>query len=230
MTEVGIVRGVDKKEIFSKEFNIYLGISIGNKWFTKNNIRKHLKWALKHTKNKVGILVADTLHAINYEVKEKMKPKNAREKAIRKGEECMQMLHELIGEQPEKDKKKIVILKWEDLRNQKDYDKAVKILYKEYQENKTFRYEVLDILTSYLKNSWIRTDEEKIKQLGLYIIEELPEFLMGFSYKGAYFNCFVYPVDNKLPILVEEIQYKRKFTHLHKLINIKKTAFVELIT
>jgi len=36
----------NKKEVESKVFNIYIGISIRNKYFTSENIKKYIDWAL----------------------------------------------------------------------------------------------------------------------------------------------------------------------------------------
>ena len=64
-----------KKEIESKKFNIFIGISLGNKWFTKENLQEYLNWALENTKEKVLILIADKIHIINYNVRNKKLPK-----------------------------------------------------------------------------------------------------------------------------------------------------------
>jgi len=37
-----------EQEIQSKKFNIFVGISLGNKYFTKENIKKYILWALEN--------------------------------------------------------------------------------------------------------------------------------------------------------------------------------------
>jgi len=69
-SKIGIIRGASEKKVKSKKFNIYLGISLHNKWFTKNNMKESILWGLKHTKKRFGLVIADTLQAINYENKD----------------------------------------------------------------------------------------------------------------------------------------------------------------
>ncbi|MBR9704328.1 hypothetical protein GOV12_02870 [Candidatus Pacearchaeota archaeon] len=41
-TKIGVIRGSTKEEVKSNKFNIYIGISLGNKWFTKDNIGEYI--------------------------------------------------------------------------------------------------------------------------------------------------------------------------------------------
>ena len=58
-----------KKDIESKKYNIFIPICLGNKFFTKKNTKKYLLWAIDHTKDKVLVLIADKIQAINYDVR-----------------------------------------------------------------------------------------------------------------------------------------------------------------
>ena len=111
-SKVGVVRGASMETIKNKEFNIYVGISLGNKWFTKDNIKEHILWSLKYTKERVGLFVADALHAINYEVRNGEKPDKAKRRALKKGDEMIVMLREIIKELPIKDQKKVDLIRW----------------------------------------------------------------------------------------------------------------------
>ena len=70
-TKIVLVRGGSLNNVLSKKYNILLAISLGNKWFTKENLKEYVKWALANTKERVLIWVADKIHAVNYEVKDK---------------------------------------------------------------------------------------------------------------------------------------------------------------
>ena len=59
--------GTTKEEVDSKKFNICIGVSLGNKRFTKENIKKYIIWALDKTKEDILILIPDRIHAINVE-------------------------------------------------------------------------------------------------------------------------------------------------------------------
>jgi len=55
-----------KEEVIGKRFNIVLGLSLGNRYFTTEHIRSYLLWAIEKTKNKVAIIIPDKIQAINY--------------------------------------------------------------------------------------------------------------------------------------------------------------------
>ncbi len=74
-----------EQEIQSKKFNIFVGISLGNKYFTKDNIKKYVLWALENTKDDVLVLIADKNHAINYEVFNDYTFERGLQVALRKG-------------------------------------------------------------------------------------------------------------------------------------------------
>src|SRR3989344_7486178 len=107
-TEVGVVRGVKEEEVFNKRFNLYMGISLNNKWFTKEHISKYILWGLKNTKERFGIVVADTLQVTNYRVRSKYARKIAVKKALEEGDKfvetssicvCATPLLEFVGKQ-----------------------------------------------------------------------------------------------------------------------------------
>lgn len=226
-TEIGVVRGATEKEVKSGKFNIYVGISLGNKWFTKENIKQHVLWALKYTKEKVGLLVADTLHAINYEVRNKDKPEKALVRAIKKGDEMVVILKEIIGEFPKEERDKIEIIRWDDVKADEFSKKAIPVLYEEFRINKNFKNQILEIVRGFSESS-DRLSDEQIGKLARYILDELPELLHGFTHKNVYYNCYTYPYDGLLTSMVEKIQKKELFSHLHKKLDIKTNVFVEL--
>ena len=86
--EIGVVRGGKKEEIIAKKFNIYSGISLNNKWFTKENIREYILWGLEHTKDNFAFLIADTLQIMNYIHKDNYSKEAAEKKAKKEGEKC----------------------------------------------------------------------------------------------------------------------------------------------
>lgn len=225
---VGIVRGATKKEIMSKKFNIYLGISLGNKWFVKSNLRKHLQFALKYTQNKVGLLVADTLHAINYEVRNRISYDKARRRSIKKGDEIIKMLNELIKELPEKDRKKVEIIRWDDVKKDLVYKQTIGIAKEEFENNGKFRDAILKIIKNYTSREKKTFSEKELIRLGEYIVEELPEVVNGFMFKNIYYNCYLYPYDGDLTKFVENLQKHKIFPKLSKKIVRKHNIFVEL--
>ena len=227
-TRVGVIRGSTEQEVKSKKFNLYVGISLGNKWFTKEHIREHLLWCLKYTKDRVALLLADTLHAINYEIRNKDSPEKAKQRALKKGDEMVLIFKEIIKELPKDQQKKIDIVRWEDIKKNTETRKMLPFLYKEFNENSVFREKILDIVKSFIEYTKDKFNEQDLNSLARYVLEELPELFNGFFYEGTYYNCYTYYEDGPLHQFVEQIQKKELFPEFHKKLNIKNNIFVEL--
>src|SRR3989344_457222 len=103
-----------ESDLQSRKFNIFIGISLGNKYFSSENIQDYLLWALENTKGKVAILVPDKIHAINYEVKSGYSKERADNLAFREGEKVKNLCVAIISGLDEKRHDQIKILKWED--------------------------------------------------------------------------------------------------------------------
>lgn len=61
-----------KGEVSLRKFNIFIGISLGNKFFSRKNLSEYISWALENTREEVVVLIADDLHAINYDKMNKL--------------------------------------------------------------------------------------------------------------------------------------------------------------
>ncbi len=227
-TKIGVVRSSTEQEVKSKKFNIYLGISLGNKWFTKENIREHVLWALKYTKERVGILIADTLHAINYEVRNRKTLEKSIKKSLKEGDKFEKIIHEILTELSEEERKLIEIIRWEDVKKDPFIKELTPFFYKEFETNKPFREEILKIVRGFTKNEERNFNEEEIRRLCDYILSEIPEILCGFNHNGIYYNCYLHPQDTYLNLLMEKIQNKEIFPEFHEKIGMKKAVFVEL--
>lgn len=232
MVRMGVIRGgATKEEVLSKKFNIYIGVSLGNRWFqNKQNLKEYIQWGLTHTKERLGIEIADTLHAINLQYKDGFSTEAARRKALKEGDKIIEMLREILSELPKEDVKKIDIIRWDEITDNKEYKKEVSILNKFFNEYKAFKEEIKSIVKDFAKRSDRNWTDERIDNLCLYILNELPECLSGFSYKNIVYNCWIYPNDGgDLTKLIEDIQLKKRFAELHKMFDIGKSTFVELI-
>jgi len=170
--KVNKIRGkATLEEIKAKKFNIYLGISLGNKWFTKEHIKEYLIWALKYSKEKVGVLVADTLHSVNYEVRNNLLPEKARIKAIKQGDKICKMIEELVKEFPKKEQEKIIIIRWDEIVNTKTNEKSKKIFDKKFKEDPKFKEEVLNIIREYTSHDKEKKfSDNEIEKLATYIL------------------------------------------------------------
>jgi len=228
-TEIGVIRGASEKEVKSKKFDIYIGVSLGNKWFTKENIKQYILWCIKYTKSKVAVLIADTLHSINYEVRNRESSDKALKRAIKEGDKFEKIVKEIISELPKDQQKIIEILRWEDVKEDPFNKKFIPFFFNEFKTNLKFKEEILKLVKGFTKKDSKNFSQKDIEKLCEYILIELPEILHGFIHKRIYYNCYVYPYDSPLTRMVEKIQNKTLFPHFHKKIGIQSNVFVELL-
>ena len=226
--KIGVVRRGIKEEVLKKKFNIYLGISLNNKWFTKENIREYILWALKYTKSNVGVLVVDTLQSINYQVRSKYSEKAAIKKSLKEGDKIINIIKEIVLELPSERRKNIEIIRWDDITSDINYKLTLPLFVEEYNNNPKFRDEIKTAVQSFTENLPGEFSEEKIEKLGLYVINEMPELANGFTFNGTHYNCFIYPQDSLVTQLVEKIQKKEISLELYNKTNIGGNIFVEL--
>src|SRR3989344_1651904 len=208
---IGVIRGATEEEVKSKKFNIYMGISLNNKWFTKRNIKEYILWGLKNTKKKFCVVIADAIQSINYNVRDNYSEKTATEKALKEGDKFLKVINELLDELPKEKRKLIDIIRWADIENDTNHKITFPIFLKEFKTNILFKEEIKNIIRDFiskLNRPNINFSEEKIEKLSLYILKELPELSDGFTYNNVYYNCILYHFDSSLLCLIEKIQKK----------------------
>jgi len=219
-----------KIRIKKKEFNIFIGISLGNKYFSKGNLKKYFAWAIKNTKTNVLIIIADSNHAINYEVFNNYSTEKALRHALRDGDRIMEMITEIIAEYPLESQNMFKICRWEELRKSPYYQKNKQIIWKEFNENLEFQNYVLNIVTENLGNRIVGLAVLSRKKLAEYILDELPIMINGVDYQGSVYNLYPYPGLSSYNTLITGLQDKNIFQNLSNKLNIKnKIAMVEML-
>ena len=78
------IRGGNEFDLNAKKYNIGVGISLGNKYFTPENIAEAVRWSLQYSRESVIVYVADSIHAINLEVRSRITFEKAEKKAAGK--------------------------------------------------------------------------------------------------------------------------------------------------
>lgn len=204
--ELRSIRGGSKEALRNKEYNIGVGISLGNKWFSSENILKLIEWSLEHTKEYVVVYVADTIHAINIEIRNKRSPESARRKALRMGEEVIKEIQDLCKNKFSKeDLLKLYFNRWDDFLTQ-SFKEKVEYLKNKYETDNSFSDAIHAIVKGYTQGESRNFSEQDIHRLGDYIIEELPEIVTQTPASGTRFEAYAYPFDGPLPEFVEKIQ------------------------
>lgn len=223
------VRGGTRENFLNKKYNIAIGASLGNKWFTVDNIIKLVKFILPYVKEHLIIYVADTIHAINIEIRSGRSAKGARKKACKMREDLIKAVKGRVSEELSPEEQQHIYYKmWDDLRTD-DYQSKLDYLYDKYNTDAGFRKTILNIINGFLaKESRTFSDSDKEK-MGTYIIEELPEMLNRFPIEGLKYDANAYPHDTAVTKLAEDIQRKIKFPEIaNKIIDSGNRVFLEI--
>lgn len=218
------VCGGTKEEVLSKKFNIFIGISLGNKWFTEEHLKEYVSWALKDTKDNVLIFVADKIHAVNYQVRNGQTPENSLRGALKEGDKRLLLVKKIVEGLSQKKRAKIVVLRWEDLENS-EHKNRVEFFYKKFRDDKKFKEEIFNVVK--IAVSW-KFDEKNLNRLAEYVLDELSEILMTFKYKKIEYGCYPYPMDSKIAEFVEKIQNEEIFPEIKNWFKFKNMVCVQL--
>ena len=212
------------EEIKSKKYNIYIGISLGNKWFSKENLEKYMNWSLEHTKEKVLFLIADKIQAINYNVRNKSDSANTNlKRAIRRGNEMKLILEGLKSKLSKEKQKKVIILTWQEYEEQSAfYKKYTPIIYSDFEKNKKFRRGILDLVKSLIKDR--EFSEEEYLKFSEYFLEEFIDLFSGIKIGKDYYGLYLYPQHSSVFSFMKKIQEGKLFSELSKKLPKEKVA------
>lgn len=208
---------VTQEEIDKKLFNVFVGISLGNKLLTPELAEKYVKWAHANTKDNAVILIADDIDTANWVVFRGLSQKEAEEKVRQKGYGMKGMFDKAIRNlaREENDPTYIAnvhIIFWSDIRN-KGYDHLKEILAEEYETNKEFREQILYFVDKYIELRDAEISDEDKDKLADYIISELPTLLGGIYWNDTLYNLVLYPtyVDSGMSQFVLDIRGGKYF-------------------
>ena len=217
---------ITKEGFETKRFNIFIGISLGNKYFSKKNITEYLIWAIKNTRDKVALLIADKINAINYEVRRGYSKKRALNVALKKGEEIERSAKKMLNALGLEKKNKVYILRWKNIENKKEYLREKKIIEGFYKTDDGFREEIIKIVKENVNNKIIKLKGGDYEKLVKYPLSELPIFIKGFKHKGTLFNLTAYPGIGRIDYLAKDIQDGKRFIGLKKKLNPKNKCII----
>ncbi|MCX6716330.1 MAG: tRNA-dependent cyclodipeptide synthase [Candidatus Taylorbacteria bacterium] len=218
----------NQSEIDAKKFNIYLGISLGNKFFSKENLKKYLDWAFDYTKERILFVIADTNHAKNYEVFNDYSPEKALRHALRDGDKVVSIINEIIADIP-KDKRDIIsIVRWADLQNLPYYKRMGRVVFDEFKTNQAFQDFVLNVVKENLKDRASELSIDQKKKLAEYVLDEIPVMVNGIEFNNYLYNLYPYPGAGSYDDLLMGLQNKTMFIELaNKLVINNRTAEIE---
>ncbi|MDD5341112.1 MAG: tRNA-dependent cyclodipeptide synthase [Patescibacteria group bacterium] len=216
--KIGRCLNTTKEEIEAKKFNIFIGISLGNKYFTRENIKGYIDWALANTKEKVAILIPDKIHSVNYEVKSGYKKERAEKLAHKEGDKVLKIVESILGEFDKARRGIVDILTWDKIETE-EYKRMVNVLRQEFSIDDKFRSLILEIVKENVKSD--KLTESDYEKLASYPLEELPMLISGFEYNGVKYDLLPYPGISKIDYLVLDLQEGKSFPDITRKLNIK---------
>lgn len=221
--ELHSIRGGTNEELENKTYTIGVGISLGNKWFTPENIVESIRWALDNTKDVVVVYVADTIHAINLEIRNRI----SHEKALKEVTKSRTDLYAKVQEVGMFDSR-VVFATWDDLTDDK-FKEKVKVTYDFYDTNPDFKNHIYSLVRSYTSKEARKFSDADIHHFGKYLVEEIPEIINRVPIKGLIVDAYTYPYDNDTSKLAEQIQRGEIFPELKaRLMDTKPKVFLEV--
>ncbi len=222
------IRGGNKTDLEQKKYTIGVGLSLGNKWFTPENIIEEIKWALEYSKDKVVVYVADSIHAINISVRSRRSIESARRIAFREGEELFSKVKEGLKFLSDEQLNKISFVKWDEIVDGSFTNKLV-YLRARYNESGLFQDTIHAIVRNHVSHEDRKFSDDDIHMLGSYIVEELPECANRVPMKGIIVDAYMYPQDNELVAFIERIQKGEVFPEIkEKIMDTEPKVFLEV--
>lgn len=208
------IRGGTIEELEGKKYNIGVGISLGNKWFTSENTVEMIRWALAHSKECVVVYVADSIHSINLEIRNRMTKERAKEAADKMGTEFLEKIKTEVEKLfPIDSKERIIYAKWKDLADDR-YLKKVSFLYEKYETDPVFRNTVEGFVRGFVSKEQRQFTEVEIHYMGSYLIEEIPELINRVPIKKVICDAFCYPFDGVVSAFAEDLEFGRTFPEI----------------
>lgn len=223
------IRGGNEEELRVKAYTIAVPISLGNKWFSPENILGLIEWSLEYTREYIVVYVADSIHAINIEVRNRKRSEKAREIALKMGDEILQKTRELAESKLSSTQlAKIHYAKWDELLT-REYQTKLDFLRKKYQDDSNFRDTIIKFINDFTgEENKNFSSEDKLK-LGTYLVEELPELLCRVPIQNLPFDGNAYPYDSEFLAVVEKIQEGDLFPEIKQnIINTPPKVFLEV--
>src|SRR3990167_1960275 len=176
------------EEVGSRRHDIWLGISLWNKYFTAEHMERYITWALAHTKERVLIVIGDAIQAVNIEVLDSRTPHHALKRARKLGDEQHAVISAVIAALPPAQQELVRLVRFEEVTGAQPYRHNLQVVEEAYEKNPAFREAIRTIIRNGRKD---RTEkiahltEEKLDRLADYILDELPLYANGAQANGA---------------------------------------------
>ena len=216
-----------KEKVDLKDYNPWIGISLGNKYFTPERLKDYIESCLLIAKKQVLVIVADDLQAINYAVFEGKSHEVALAKARRKGEVVFCILTEIVNQLPEHDRTNVRIVRWQELTETTWYQERLKI-YREMFQSEDFKDKLIQIVQMNMGDRLDKISDSEVEKLTTYVLEELPIFMGALNFEGYDYDLHLYPGLSLLDNFIIDLQKGKTFPEILRRISVtRELAIIE---
>lgn len=219
------ILGTTLQDIASQTFNPFLGISINNRYFSKDAITDYIKWMLSIAKTSVLVLIADDIQAINYQVLSSLDSKEALERARRKGAQIENCVRAIISNLSSEDQERVKIAHWKDVGGiaQKARLETLQIF---YSSNARFQEYILGYVKRNLGSRTQQLSKDQLDVLATYLLSEIALILSGIVHNGVIYDLNPYPGPGTSELFTE-MQNGLLFPEIKADSSCKKSCFVD---
>lgn len=221
---------VSPEEILNKKFNLWLGLSFGNKWFTKENLAGLINFGLAHTKESLLILIPGRLQASNFKYFDGMSRAQALKKAFAEEEEKNFEVRQILQKISLADRKKIIVANYDEVLTPA-FVRQREILMREFSKQNEFYRLAIEIAADMLKSRGRTFSKDRAESVALFVLQELPLFLNGAAKIGTKqkHTVILYPGLGKLDYLIVKIIKDHLFSDLRQKLKINEAIGIASI-
>ncbi len=198
--------GIQLDDVERHAYNLWLGISLGNNFFTEEHLRAVIEFALHFTKEKVLVLIPGRMQASNYMHLEDFSRAKSLRKAFaeedRKTNEIMNIISNLDASQTQL----ISVASYDDVCTP-EYIKQRELLFREFSKEEMFYSDVIDVVEEIINSRKRTLFKKRSEGLALYVLNEIPFFLNGVQKLDSTlrYEVVVYPGVGGIDRLVNKI-------------------------
>lgn len=214
--------GINLLEIEQRKHNIWIGVSLGNKAFSKENLRTLINFCLKYTKEKILVEIPGRMYATNYKYFDELTRAEALKRAFEDEDMRKKELSKIIGELPAKLQKNVIVANYDDICTP-SHIRIRELFFREFAKQGDFYQEVISIVQEIVLARERTPSKDRLESLALYIIHELPLYVDGVQNNSdsTIYTVTPYPGLGKIDQLVMNIIDGKKYRELSKKIDMK---------
>lgn len=208
-------------DVTSNQNNIYIGVSVSLKPYSQSLAAQYLRFALNNTKDKVAVLFADDIAAINYKWVDGFSWNKSFKEARKIGDIRFRQYQELVDKLSQSEQEKVNLVRWRDIANQSL--EKIQIVADEANRDFNLREALQRPIRVYLENRRRTINDKRLKELSKYVLSELPLLLDGIQYQGVDYKTLFYPTygDTTLSSFLTDVQQGRIFPKLKERLGLK---------